>query len=927
MSAVLRKLQFVRNLFSRRKTESEEIVEEKWVADFSKPKHARFDIKSETSFDANLRKNLFYSGYSLVLSLKKTGSLVWVEAPENRYRDLIISGSLRIDSRGGYGAGGINFRMLDSGTCYSLLVSSKGYFRLDVLRNGMPFPLIGWTELPLSTGAALSPDTSVDFSVIAYGSHILILLRGRWAAEINDSSILEGSIAFSAVSYENGDPAYKVIRQADGEAGASYASEIFLESLTVDSRSVEVAAFYEKWHDSPDVDPAVRLNLAETFAATQQHGPAMAQIQKAWETQGYRKSQKELLLAGRLARHLGLPEDAESYISQCFEADVETPEGKQALSEMAQILYTGERFKELKEYCAEAVKINPDDPVLLTFLGHAQWNLKENKKAAMSYEKAFELDKDNGIYAKNAANVYDVLGRAREALARYLDAGRAFLKTGSYNDLGLLVPKLHSLGKENWEAHSLAGKWAFAVEDWKMAGVEFKKAENLRKSKRPKPKKDGAQVFLEALLLIREGNRRDAIPLLEEAISLEKNFALFHFRLAENLFLLDDDPDNKQMWRELNASLALLDKDEKGSQAFKDNEGLAGWVNNFAAQIALRKGNVDAAAKHLARAVEVLGDLPAVRMNQALHYYLRGSIDKALEILESDKYSDSEGMMANCAGNLLVRSERYEEADKKYREALSASPDNVEYLSNLASCLIEQGFYGEADSMLAKAHAISPSPDLLVMISYVASKKGEYSRAEQACLSALEMDPHHAQSLLSLGWALMNLGRQGEIYNIILRLDKLKLNADATRGMEDLRARLDELVYKTIECHSCGLGWKVLKDPPLSPALRLFAMPPDNLPAGSCPECGKSYCIGCAKDRLDSNGRFICPSCNRSLKLVNEGLKKIVHDWAAKDGLVKDDKKGKGMLKKAGQKLKSMSSAKPPAKKRSRGRPRKKSID
>jgi transposase-like protein len=59
-----------------------------------------------------------------------------------------------------------------------------------------------------------------------------------------------------------------------------------------------------------------------------------------------------------------------------------------------------------------------------------------------------------------------------------------------------------------------------------------------------------------------------------------------------------------------------------------------------------------------------------------------------------------------------------------------------------------------------------------------------------------------------------------------------------------------------------------------------MAMPPDDLPAGSCPSCGKTYCIGCAKENLDPQGRFVCPACGKSLKLINEGLKKLVADWA-----------------------------------------------
>jgi len=888
MSFALRKLQFLRSLLSRPKTEPDEIIQEKWTADFSKEKHARFDIKSESSYDANLRRNLFYPGFSLTLALKKESCIAWVEAPEHRYRDLVISGSIRIDSRGGYGAGGILFRMVDSETYYSLLISSKGYFRLELVRNGTPFPLVGWTELPLTTGAMLAPDEAVDFSVIAYGTHIVIILRGRWAAEINDSSIAEGTICLAASSYESGDPSYRVIRDAEN---VFYTTEIFLESFTIDSRVAEVSALYENWRNNPDIDSKARVNLAETFAAIEQHNAAMVQLNKAWTSTGHRKTQGELLLMGKLAMKLGLLADAENYISQCFQMDVDSPKGKEAMAEMAKILYAAERFKELFEYCAEAVKIIPENSLIWTFQGHAHWNLNKYKTAALAYDKAFELDRENGIPAKNAANVYDVMGHKREALLRYLEAGRVFLKAGNYTDLGLLVPKLLSLGEDNWEARSLAGKWAFAVEDWKMANEEFGNAEKLRKSKRPKPSRDGAQAFLEALLLIRFGKRKDALPLLEEAVALEENYALFHFRLAESLFLLNDDPSDPKMLEEMNKALALLKKDAPDNDASenKKNEGIDGWVNNFAAQVALRKEDLDTAALHLEKAAKVLGDLPAVQVNRGVLYFLRGSLDEAFEILSGESRDDPDGIMANCAGNLYVRSGRFEEADTEYRRALAAAPDNVEFICNRATCLMELSLYGEADSLLTRAHTLAPSPAILEMISYVAVKKGEYPRAEQACRSALEMDPHHSPSLLSLGWVLLTHGKHEEAGEIIKRLDKLKLEGDTAKSREELRVLLDELLYQNINCTLCERSWKVLKNPPAVQSIRLFAMPPDDLPAGSCPGCGKTYCIGCAKNNLDPKGRFICSFCNQTLKLINDGLKGIIHKWAIKQGLVKPD--------------------------------------
>jgi tetratricopeptide (TPR) repeat protein len=270
-------------------------------------------------------------------------------------------------------------------------------------------------------------------------------------------------------------------------------------------------------------------------------------------------------------------------------------------------------------------------------------------------------------------------------------------------------------------------------------------------------------------------------------------------------------------------------------------------------------------------------------------FFLQGSLDKALETLSVDKKDDPEGIMANCAGNLLVASNRFEEADEKYRQALSCQSDNVEYLCNRASCLMEIKLYGEADDILTRANQKAPNPVLLEMISYVTAKKGDYPRAEQACNAALKIDPNHAPSLISLGWIYIAQGKKPEAIEILKRLDKMNLNDSSAKSTEELRSHMQKLYYMTIECTSCTRNWIVPRECKPAPTIRLHAKPPDELPAGSCLECGKTYCIGCAKEHLDSSGRFVCPTCGQKLKLINEGLKQIIYDWAIKDGLVKNN--------------------------------------
>ncbi|MDR2631519.1 MAG: tetratricopeptide repeat protein [Spirochaetaceae bacterium] len=883
-------LGFLKKLFRfhrprQAKPDADALIEEKWDADFSKPGQVRFDIKAENSHDAYIDRK------ALVLGLKKNNCIAWIPDPLYRYGDQVLEARIGLEPLGGYAAAGLMFRIIDEGTFYLALFSSKGYFRLDVVRNNTPLTLVGWTELP---GEAETPGEeqrteseppsgtvagqqsgTVALTIIAYGDHLLLLVNGRWAAELRDTTIPAGRIGFCIASYGG-----ERITQGSPPA---YTARASLESLSVESRIEEVSARYEAWANSPDIDPRSRFRLAETFTAMDQPKAALAQLQKAWES-GAKREAPELLLAGRLALALEQTGEAEAYINACLEAGSDTPAGREAEAparvEKAKLLYMMGRFEELLEYGEEALKILPHDgerPALWTFLGHVYTQFARYEEAARCYDLSFEGDKENGLPAKNAANAYELAGRPAEALDRYLKAGRVFLAQGNYEDLGSLVPKLLSLGKEHWEARGLLGKWAFGIEDWAMAEKEFSRAETLRKkAPSPRPPEDPALVFLRGLLLLREGKRVKALPLLKKAAALEPDYALFRFRLAETRFLIQGNPRDTQLLADLEAALTLAPED--------------GWVRNLAAQVALSRGDLDEAAEHLEKAAQSLGEVPAIRVNRGVMYYLRGSLKEALEALSAGKDEDPEGVMANCGGNLLCRSGRYEEADEYYQRALARSPGNSEYLGNRASCLIELGAYGEADAILTQVPD-PPPPEILDLIAFVAVKKGEYPRAEAASRAALEADPHYIPSLLSLGWIYRTQSRWDELREIMVLLDKEVLDGEYATRREELARQLEEGVTRLIGCASCGLTWRVPRVPESAPPIRLFAMPPDELPAGTCPECGLTYCIGCAKEHLDPDNRFRCPRCGKTLKLIDEGLKRLIYDWAA--GAIPGEKDGK----------------------------------
>ncbi|MDR2048397.1 MAG: tetratricopeptide repeat protein [Treponema sp.] len=873
--------------FSPEKNEIDpnEIIEEQWIADFgAKEPRFRFTITAENVYRAYLRK-LQSAGDEkekpvLALSLLKTGCIAWTEDTLYRYRDLVIRGSIRVDPMGGYGAAGFMFRVVDENTYYMALVSNRGYFRLDLVRNGTPLALAGWTEAPGLDHTEESLSVEFELEIVAYGTRILVLVNGEWAAEINDSSLSEGRIAFCAAGYEGPDQAFR------GRPGERPCVEALLSAFSLDSRIGEVSARYDEVFIA--APPENRIRLAETFSALGRANPALVQIRKAWESRleagtDPARLSGELLLGAKLALALELWDEAED----CIEAGLSAGDDAGEFRDLkAGLLYSRGAYRELLSW-AEETRPSADTAAFYNLLGHAFFHLEKYEEAAQAYDRACgeEGEGKNGHAAKNAAGAWELLGDREKALDRYIRAGRIFLDQNRYEELALLVPKLRLFGAGNWEARALVGKWAFGIENWEEAEAELEKAEELRKAPRgpesgraeggAKPKPDPAVFYLQALLLIRKDRRKEALPLLEKAVKCAPDYPLFRFRLAENRFLLLEKSGVK-----LAAEDPALKADVEAALAIRRDEGESyGWVHNFAAQLDLNRGNLAGAEDHLEKAASVLGEVPAVLVNRAVAFYLGGKLDKALALLEGGA-EDPEGLMANCAGNLLVRAGRFEEADRFYKEAIAAAPKNQQYRFNRASCLVELARYGEADAVLTSFSGGTSSPEILELIAFVAAKKGEYRRAETASRAALEINPEHAPSLLHLGWSCAAGGRWEEVERILDRLDDLELNEEMSRGKDDLDAWMEEATTRLIACASCGIEWRVRKNPEPVPPLRLYAMPPDDMPAGTCPACGNSYCVGCRKDALDEAGRFTCPECGKTLKLSDEGVKELIYIWA-----------------------------------------------
>ena len=509
--------------------------ERKLLVNFTK-NNSPFDIKSESSYNAYL------SNKSLVLGLRKFNCIAWVDTIGYEYQDHLIDAKIRLDSLGGYAAAGIKFRIVDDSSYYLALISSKGYFRLDVIKDDATHHLIAWTEI-----SDFNP-ADINFKIITYGTYLIFIVNNKWLGEISDDYISQGRLGFALVSYEENDNTQPAVIKDD-----EYTCMAYLESFSIDTRVKKIEDEYIKWNVESNINADGHLRLAETFAVMGESLKAMEQINKAWRrrdnaircvatTYTEVRTKKELLLAARLTFRLGHYEEAEEHINSILDQWPDSPEGKLACSEKIKILNELNKFTELKDFILNnPFKINKDLDYY-TLLARCFWELKEYNNSAEAWDKAFELNSENGVYAANAGNALEYAGNKKEALARFITAGKIFLNQDNKAELSALMRRLSILGSRNWEARALAGKWAFSNEDYAKCTEEFAISNKLRNSMKPRPDADPALYYLWGLVLNMSGKIKSAIRLLETAVETAPEYGLFRFKLAEIKLLNNINP-------------------------------------------------------------------------------------------------------------------------------------------------------------------------------------------------------------------------------------------------------------------------------------------------------------------------------------------------------------------------------------------------
>ena len=701
----------------------EEIVEEQWQADFSKPETCRFAAETGDGYTAAFTP-LEPAGTNtggITLEAQRKHLYAWTVNPVFRYKDVIIEADIRLPEpekkqngadtqteKAGEFAAGILFRYISQSTFYALMISDAGWVRLDAVVNSTPMPLLGWVKIPCSAHpdsdrpdsdhkAETDAQGAYSIKLIANNTTITLLINGHWVACCEDDTIqAAGKIAFAIQNWET----YPQV--------SAQFSRFSLNSVPM---TVETA--YTEANEFSAVPPDARISLAKTLYAMGRYVPALLQLRAAARLK--EPEEADRILAGRIYFAQRMLNEAEQEFQSVLEMN---PANEEAFAELGGIYYRAERYEDLQRLLKKVPKPMMTQSSFLSNLeGHLFHALGKHEEAAEAYRQAFTVNPDQGLFAFHQANELYDCGKKPNAVDAYIQAARAFLQQEAYDDLAEVVTILERIAPNDSRTLSITGKYAYAVGRYDDALLKLKTACK-------KGSEDSADWYLYGLLL-KTDEPKEAVKALKKACTLEPEYGLYQFRLAEALYL-----SNGKYQAALEKALAT--------------DPHNGWVHNLHALAALSENDIEQAEAAVAEARRLLPDEVSLLVNYLEVQRRKGQLAKCLPLFDIENGTADLAVERNRAAafhalaNAFADDDSREQAQQWYYKALKLDPKNPELLADKAENDYALFLLNEADDGLVKALDIQPSVRIYQLIASISVQKGDYARAEVTLRTGLE---------------------------------------------------------------------------------------------------------------------------------------------------------------------------------------------
>ena len=853
----------IKKLFSK-KTETFEqdftaSVFELWITDFSKENNRRFIEETGDGY-----KTFFDNGFNLELYRKEL--FAWTTNPQYQYRNFCIETALdftKINSlipeteseqnlsgieSAGFCAFGIMLRCVNDSNYYMLLISDKGQFRFDVVFNGTQIPLLGWTKIPENKSKSKKDDKNqIPLQVIANGTSFTIIINNQYAATIQDDTIQsEGYIAFAGQNWTEHE---KIC--------------CTLPYFVIESRQVQTDASFQQWNAQEFIDVNHHVEIAKSLSAVGRNIPALIELKKIPQEN---IDEKIALLKARINMAIQLyPEAIEILQTQ----RIKNPEDLSLIQELASCFYLSSRYNEFDSFFETVLEQAENSALLYSLKAHV-CTLQRNFDVALNwYEKAFSLQSDEGTHLLNIASTLKIKNQSKDAIEKLLQACQLFLDKKDWQNF---LQTSTDLEKEKLSASqkrqlaSLKGKFYWFQNQIEQAKEQL---EIYAKGKSTEIK-DHQAIFMLSTIYREENDLESALECCQKAIKLDESESLYVRTKAEILLDLGEIEQAKDFF-------------EKTTELNQND----GWAWYYLAKINYNQGDMKSAKSDICSASAILSEELAVLNLYALILKTENRLEHALNLIESTAKHSGQGIeyrkdAYHLIANFLKDDNQFEKSQSFYEKALELSPRDELLLTDYADLCVKTEKISQAENLLARLFTNEPSPKASRIMACIATKKGDYYRAELALRQGIENCYPNDSNIILL---------KIDLANLYLLTNKTFLSQQIAKELEqfsenplvqDFFENLNEKTMRKISCHKCNQNWFVPKNLTEGAKLTLKAMPPDNLPAGICPECNKIFCIGCAKEKLQDDGRFACLECGTNLKLQDSGIVYLLNQWSSK---------------------------------------------
>lgn len=299
----------------------------------------------------------------------------------------------------------------------------------------------------------------------------------------------------------------------------------------------------------------------------------------------------------------------------------------------------------------------------------------------------------------------------------------------------------------------------------------------------------------------------DAIAQFRKAVSLETDFAEFHFNLGnalaktagisesipEYVAALKIKPDMEEARQHLGIALARTGRMDEAiaefQEALRANPDSAEDHFNLGTAL-VHFGRIGEATREYERALQLKADYPEAHASLGLALAASGRMPEAIaQYREALRLDPNTPEAAYDLGNALARTGHPAEAVPYYRQAIVLNGDSAQAYDNMGLALAVCGRFQEAIASFENALRLKPDDaGVRLSLGRALAQAGRPSEAAEAFAQVLRSRPESIDARMELAAALAQLGRTSDAIAEYERI--LRLSPESGRAQYNLGALL-----------------------------------------------------------------------------------------------------------------------------------------